>query len=348
MKSEKRNISYISFASVISAIAVVFLHANGCFWAFSTTERYWKTANIIECVFFFAVPVFFMISGATLLDYNKRYSMKCYFLKRFQKTLFPYVFWSLFAVAFQVYILKSMNLADVNVTYIVNGLLAGNLLDIYWFFMPLFCLYLSIPLFAAVPEEHRKKIFSYVVIVAFILNSGVPFVINVFHLPINFPISIEVGAGYLIYLLLGYLISHYDISRRNRFLLYVAGIVGLLLHMIGTYRLSMLHGEIDGTFKGYLNVPCILYSVGLFVFFRYAGENLMEKKIIGKIINVLKSYTFSLYLLHWYILQIILRITHVSPASIVYRLSAPFITFAIVVVVTWIMRKIPILRKLLP
>ncbi len=62
------NISFISFASFISAMSVVFIHSNKCFWDFSSTARYWKTANIIECFFYFAVPVFFMITGATLID----------------------------------------------------------------------------------------------------------------------------------------------------------------------------------------------------------------------------------------------------------------------------------------
>ena len=57
----KNRIEYISLASVLSAIAVVYLHANGCFWDFSTS-RYWITANMIESIFYFAVPIFFMIS----------------------------------------------------------------------------------------------------------------------------------------------------------------------------------------------------------------------------------------------------------------------------------------------
>ena len=65
MKTKK--IEYIDLAGVIAAIAVVFLHTNGCFWEFSKS-RYWLTANFIEGVFIFAVPVFFMISSVTLMD----------------------------------------------------------------------------------------------------------------------------------------------------------------------------------------------------------------------------------------------------------------------------------------
>ena len=46
----KNRIEYISLASVLSAIAVIYIHANGCIWSFSYA-RYWFTANIIEGIF---------------------------------------------------------------------------------------------------------------------------------------------------------------------------------------------------------------------------------------------------------------------------------------------------------
>ena len=83
MNVEKSNeIFYISVLAVLSTFAVVFLHSNGCFWAFSKS-RYWLTANIIESVFYFAVPIFFMISGATLINYKERYDTKTFFKKTY-------------------------------------------------------------------------------------------------------------------------------------------------------------------------------------------------------------------------------------------------------------------------
>ena len=103
----KNRIEYISLASVLSAIAVVYLHANGCFWNFSR-ERYWVTANILECLFYFAVPVFFMIPGATLLNFFERYDLKNYLLKRIHKTLIPYVAWSIIGIIFRYFYLKDI------------------------------------------------------------------------------------------------------------------------------------------------------------------------------------------------------------------------------------------------
>ena len=51
---------YIQILGVIACLAVVAMHVNGCFWQFSY-DRYWITANIIECICYFAVPIFFMM-----------------------------------------------------------------------------------------------------------------------------------------------------------------------------------------------------------------------------------------------------------------------------------------------
>ena len=65
--NEFADLFYITVLNVLSALSVVGLHVNGCFWQFSR-EWWWLTANIIESVLYFAVPVFFMLIGATLLD----------------------------------------------------------------------------------------------------------------------------------------------------------------------------------------------------------------------------------------------------------------------------------------
>lgn len=59
-----KRIEYIDLANVIATFAVVFLHANSCFWDFSK-ERYWITADVIESVFYFC--------GSFVL-----YDFKCY------------------------------------------------------------------------------------------------------------------------------------------------------------------------------------------------------------------------------------------------------------------------------
>ena len=71
-------------------------------------ENYWISANIIESIFYFAVPVFFMISGCTLIDYRNKYSTKIYFKKRINKTLIPFIIWSMLALLYIAKIPKTI------------------------------------------------------------------------------------------------------------------------------------------------------------------------------------------------------------------------------------------------
>ena len=75
---------YFDILNIIACLAVVFLHCNGGVHGFSNT-RLWKEYLVIEVVCYFAVPIFIMISGATLMQYRKRYTSKQFFLKRIEK-----------------------------------------------------------------------------------------------------------------------------------------------------------------------------------------------------------------------------------------------------------------------
>lgn len=339
---------FINLASVLSSISVVFLHANGCFWIFSSTEKYWKTANIIECIFYFAVPVFFMISGATLLDFYKRYGLREYFLKRIKKSFIPYFVWSIIGLIFQVFYLRNIDIGMLNANYIINGIVSGKLVGVYWFFIPLFCTYLSIPLFSAISEDRRKEVFTYLGLICFAANVLVPFIINTTGVNINYPISVNVGSGYLLFIILGYLLSNYSLELKLRYIIYILAAIGLMLHVWGTYYLSMGANKIVFTYKGYLNLPSVLYSIGIFLFFKLHGSNLMKNCFIRKTINFLKAYTFSIYLIHWYVLQLIIREFSINIKNIFFRLGSPFVIIAISIVFIQIVRKIPIIRNILP
>lgn len=346
--ASKEKIQFISLASVVSALAVVFLHVNSCFWTFDQTARWWKSANVIESVCYFAVPVFFMISGATLLDYNKRYGMKEYFKKRFFKAVLPYLVWSAFGIFFRIFYIRNITPGEITPEWILSGIFSGEIVSGYWFFIPLFCVYAAIPLFAAVAEEKRKKTYTYISIACFCINMLVPFLISFFKWDITFPASIRVGTGYLFFIMVGYLLSKYHIKPLCRFFIYAAAVAGLVIHLTGTYYYSVSAGEIVKLFKGYENVPSVLYATGVFLFFRYAGSFFMKAKVISVIINFFSGYTFALYLIHWYIIQIMVRSFEVNTHSITYRIIAPFIIFGITIGVSTLIRLIPGVRKILP
>ena len=73
---------FVDVLNIISCFAVVCLHTSlGVFSPQRT--RLWAFQELMQAVFIFAVPIFFMVSGMNLLDYRKKYSTKVFFKKRF-------------------------------------------------------------------------------------------------------------------------------------------------------------------------------------------------------------------------------------------------------------------------
>lgn len=125
-----------------------------------------------------------------------------------------------------------------------------------------------------------------------------------------------------------------EIDHKVRMLIYALGVSGLLAHIIGTWRLSYAVGEIIQTFKGYVNLPCVLYSVAIFTFFRYHGNNKWMKSLI-KYINPLMGTTLGIYLIHWYLLDWFSRnITEISPLSMTYRIFIGIVCFLVAAIFT--------------
>ena len=334
---------YIQILSVFSCFAVVALHVNGCFWTFSY-ERYWITANIIESLFYFAVPIFFMISGATLINYRKRYGTRKFFKKRIVKAVIPFLIWSLIGGVW-VRFFDGTKLGGIK--NIIEGIVNTKYINIYWFFPALFSVYLAIPFLAYIPEVFRKKGFGYAIIVGFIINSCLPFIFRLLKIQYNMGFEMPITSSYVLFALIGYWISNYEIEKKYRYIIYIFAIMGLLVHIFGTWYLSYKDGAINQTFKGYNNVPCILYSVGIFLFMKNMK---LEKTLsfLNKITRPFSSLTFGIYLIHWFILEIIYKFTNISTVSIYYRSIGTVIIFLLCAILVKIFQSIPFIRRIMP
>lgn len=342
-------IDYITLLSVLSAYAVVQLHTNRCFWPYSP-KPFWTSALVIECICGFCVPIFFMISGATLIDYRERYSTKEYFIKRFKRAFIPYVVWCYIGLLYNL-LMGYTKIEEINLHKIIITVLSGDSIGIYWFFPILFGIYLSIPLFAAVEKPLRKNVFLYLIIASILVNTLVHFIRNVFHLDFTFSTSVHVAASYLVYVLAGYWITHYDVNKIVEILVYIMGLACVITQIIGTYYLSNNLGALDETYKGFENFPCIMYSIAVFMLIKRIGPFMMRGGA-GKLIKRISSYTLGIYLIHWYVLEILenllVKYCNLVITDLWYRLISPLLIIPICILIIWILRKIPVIKYIVP
>lgn len=120
------------------------------------------------------------------------------------------------------------------------------------------------------------------------------------------------------------------------------------MSILCTIYLSYNAGHVVYSFRGYLNVPCVLFSVGIFVFIKYDLVKIMKIGIIKKLVNFLDFYTFGIYLIHLDILCIFLKFFNINVYSIIYRLFFPIILIGVSVILIWLIRKIPIIKRIVP
>lgn len=92
----------------------------------------------------------------------------------------------------------------------------------------------------------------------------------------------------------------------------------------------------------------MLYPCGLFVFIKYDLVKIMENDYVNRIVSFLDFYTFGIYLIHWYILQIMIKLLNINIHSIIYRLGAPFVVIGIAVCIIYVLRKISLIKNIVP
>lgn len=339
MCKNKKN--YISALSIICCIGVVYLHVNFVFWEFSD-QRYWVEANAIESLFYFAVPCFFMISGATLMDYRERYSTREYFIKRIRKTGIPFLFWS---IAVLIWKYSSGGYGEnAGIRDLLTRFVSGDIGVPYWFFLALFGVYLVIPVLSEIPKKKRIQTFQYMIGVMFIIQSLLPLIHRFLGIgPVSGNLLSPAGGNYLMYVVLGWYLDHKPLPKKIRWIVYVLALLSLILILSGTMFLSFRDGMINDLFKGYFNVPAALYASGVFLFFRTHDWGWMKS------IMWISKFTMSIYLLHQIVLTLLLQYLPLNPYSLWFRLLAPvFLIIPLCIVITWIIRFLPLGKRILP
>ena len=215
MQNEKptSRVLYFDILNVLACISVVILHSNKYIHTFQKDEWWWLRV-LIEVLFYSAVPIFFMLSGATLFPYRQRYSTRTFYRKRFLRTFVPFVFWSV--LFYCIYVLNT-GLDAISFKDIVQHVIEGKIpYTNYCFFIPLFLLYLFIPFLSIMVLRLSTKGAFSLCLILIVFQFVIPTVCALCGLV--YDKSLPIG-GYVIYALLGYYMSIYQIEKERKFMI---------------------------------------------------------------------------------------------------------------------------------
>lgn len=346
MKTTKR-VLYFDILNICACFCVICLHCNGAVHYLYENSHVWHQALLVETVCYWAVPVFLMLTGATLLNYRNRYSTKVFFQKRLMRTVVPWFFWS--GVIFFSRLLRGRLEEGVTVIDFIPMLLNNQIESVYWFFPVLFSIYLAIPVLATLLEiKNARTIFWYMFLLGFVTYSVFPVVFKLWHLSwnsaFNFPL---LGGGYILFVILGYLISTEENRPKYRYIIYFLAILSMVFRYVGTIILSMQDHALNKTLFGYIQFHSVILAVAVFLFFKHFPFDRFLSSWSG-ILSKLSACSLGIYLIHKIVMSTLIRLFSVSVIAWQWRYLAPFLIYSICLCIVLVLKKVPIVRNVVP
>lgn len=338
--TQKRTL-YFDVMNILACFAVVALHHNGHYHNY-TPSRGWVFSLLVECCFYWAVPVFLMISGANLLGYHNKYSLGTFLKKRFFRTVIPWFLWSVVLLVWKI-LTSQLQPESYSLPYFLNLIITNKVDATYWFFGTLFTCYLMVPVLTYTTPYRNVLWYSCGVI--FLLSSVLPVLKTCFGFtqsmvkPLHEPM--------ILFFLLGYLLNTAKLTRKHRFGIYAAGFLSVLYRVIHTYILTVRSGATATSIKGYATWHSVFLAIAVFEFLKQINwETLLPEKI-KKLLPTIASCSFGIYLLHKIPLSVLRALLNISTESMIWKTLCIPLTYAVSLFVVLILKKIPKIGKYL-
>jgi len=324
---------------VVAAFFVVMIHASG-------TRTF--AAVFYNCVARFSVPVFLMLSGWYMLARpiaGRVLARKCGAL--FARLLA----WS---AIFYGYELLCGTAADTS----PRGIAAYLLTQPFhlWYLWALLALYLFTPMLFVFCEHATKRQYQYALLLTFLFGSPVTLLLRSGAAPVLAAVIDRMKAPYLLGFPFCYLLGGYFRrcgvelgGKARRGALYAFGLLGLLITVAGTRRLSA-GGELDQLLESFFAPNVLAVSAAFFVFVKQLCRRFPPRHPAAA--RELADCTLGVYLLHPLILLMLQR----NPATLhlLYdgadRWLVPLRTalvFALALLLVLPLKRVPLLRRLL-
>ncbi|WP_180326749.1 acyltransferase [Raoultibacter phocaeensis] len=335
---------YFDLLTIVSCFAVVCLHCNALVHSFEPTPS-WDAALVVEVVAYFAVPVFFMLTGANNMRYREKYGTGEFLKRRLKKLVIPFVIWSLL-----IYLLQHVVVAqpiDATIGGFLTSFMAGTIEPIYWFFFAIISLTLAMPVLSLL-ADHRKALW-YLVGVSFALMSVAPLLFKAVDLPWNSSLNLPVAGGYVMYAVLGYLVATGDVPKKYRIAVYVAAVACLVFRYAFTYVGSYELGATDRTLFTYTAFTAVLPALAVFLLFKQHDWSSPFFSKHARAITAISGCSFGIYLIHKIILDyLIVGYLDIGYDRILLRIVCPFVLYLGTLGIVYLIKKIPVIRGIVP
>ena len=334
----KKRVLYFDILKIVAIVFVILIHVISEYWdSLNINSGSFIILSILESISRFCVPIYFMVSGALFLSDEKKITFKDILKKYVPRILLLFVFWNLLYSFLSVIITKDVITLKMVGKVLLNTLLGEGIFHLY--FLPIIIgFYLCVPLIKKITVKENKELLKYFIIILFIFFGFERLLEYLFNISISYQLLF---GGYLIYFILGYYLSTFEISKKETNIIYILGILGFIITLGFTIVFSKAKGITD-VFLKYDTFNVIMYSSCVFLF----AKNHFNK-FNDKLLNVLSRTNFGVYLIHGLVLGLLEYIGLFDKLPIVLSIVLNCaIIYIVSTICVYILIKTPIIKRL--
>ena len=335
---------FLELLRIIASFCVIVNHTSPDVFLTTTPSVDWFVSLFYFYASKVAVPIFLMISGYTMLDRQDDYKKSFLRLFRIGCCL---LFFS--AVYFISYYLEGA-FERLSIISFFGWILPGPMTNAFWYLYMYLGLLVMMPFLQKLVSVMKKEDFHVFFLFSGLLYSFWPLVVHYipkltysgyFSMPLFF---IEIALPFL-----GCYLKRYSVPSTKGKVIAVVGFLGCcLLNTVLTYFEYHRMGGTDYLFLDYYqHLPIILESLCVFYFI----STLSIGQRSGKVLVFLGSLTFGIYLIsdllnkHWK--GVFLGLSQLTGSRLLALLPYELLIFIGGGVIAFVLKKIPIIKKLL-
>jgi len=286
----------------------------------------------------FAVPCFFMLSGAFVIRNNENLNIKEFVKNKVLRLYLPLIAWSIVYIFLKKFVLHN----DINIFKEVIKSFYSSQYYHLWFMYTILGLYIMVPIISFCYYKLPKNIKIYLGFIIIVLPSILlTFTNSTSPLFFLFP---DIGV-----FMLGKVI--YDnkekIYGKTKVAL-ITMIIGFGLGVIHSYYATVRAGEVRNLFGSYGSLPILIFAIGMFIFVLSLEPKLrnLSNKFKNGIFKV-SLLSFGIYFVHLFAREILAKTVFDAGAESIFKMTfGAVICFAVSFVMCYVLYELNVTRWL--
>lgn len=343
MVENKRNIS-LDFIRIIAVLAVVMIHTSAKVLTSNQTIYDFGVGNLFDAISRIAVPLFVMISGALMLDENRKITINKLLTKNVKYLLILLLFWStVYSLIYNVYFpWRSDN--SIKVTLVLKEILLGHFH--LWYLYMIIGLYLITPFLRPWVNKKNKNLVLLFISISLLTQFTLPILnsLATYWNDLTYVVkfinkfTLNFFNQYISYYLIGWYVVHVGFEKNQRKTIYIVSLLSLCFTLFYVYFTK----DYSNGYSNY-NAFTFFYSTGVFLILNHVQISFIDK--YQNAVVLLSKLTFGVYIIHVLILDEITRIMPYTQMPIVFILKTFLIVNIISFAFSYIGSKIPLIKN---